>query len=36
MKQELLKQFNPFELDVTTFGLFEIYPANLVQKFESV
>lgn len=34
MKEKLLENFIPFELEVDTFGLYEIYPAKLVRKFK--
>lgn len=33
-KNMLEKEFIPFELEVSKFGLFEIYPANLVEYYE--
>lgn len=36
MKEKLLENFIPFELEVDTFGLYEIYPAKLVKKFDLV
>ncbi len=35
IKHELEKSFIPFELTVSSIGLFEIYPAKLVKKFNS-
>ena len=35
MKEKLLKNFIPFELEVATFNLYEIYPAKLVKQFKS-
>ena len=32
IKKELEQSFIPFELNVSSIGLFEIYPANLVKK----
>ena len=32
MKEKLVEDFVPFELQITTLGLFEIYPAKLVYK----
>lgn len=32
MREKLLKNFTPFELQITMLGLFEIYPAKLVYK----
>lgn len=34
MKRKLLENFTPFELEVDTFGLYEIYPAKLVRQFK--
>lgn len=34
MKEKILKNFVPFELEVDTFGLYEIYPAKLVKIFK--
>lgn len=34
MKEKLLEKFVPFELDVDTFSLYEIYPAKLVKIFK--
>lgn len=34
MKEKLLEKFVPFELEVDTFGLYEIYPAKLVKNFK--
>ncbi len=34
MKENLLENFIPFELEVDTFGLYEIYPAKLVKQFK--
>lgn len=36
MKEKILKDFTPFELEVDTFSLYEIYPAELVQQFKTV
>ncbi len=36
MKEKLLENFIPFELEVDTFGLYEIYPANLIKQFKSI
>lgn len=33
MKDELLKDFIPFKLNISTFSLYEIYPAKLVKLF---
>ena len=33
IKEKILESFTPFELEVDTFGLYEIYPAKLVKKF---
>ena len=35
IKEKLLQNFVPFELDINTFELYEIYPAKLVKKFKS-
>ena len=35
IRNALMQDFIPFELEVDTFGLFEIYPANLVAQFKS-
>lgn len=35
MKQKLLENFTPFELEVDNFALYEIYPAKIVKKFNS-
>ncbi len=34
MKKKIEKEFIPFELEVLKFGLFEIYPAKLVEYYE--
>lgn len=34
MKKKILQNFKPFELEVDTFGLYEIYPAKLVKQFK--
>lgn len=34
MKNKLLENFTPFELEVDVFGLYEIYPAKLVKQFK--
>lgn len=34
MKEKILKNFVSFELEVDTFGLYEIYPAKLVKIFK--
>lgn len=34
MKKKILENFTPFELEVDTFGLYEIYPAKLIQKYK--
>lgn len=34
MKEKILDNFIPFELEVNTFGLYEIYPAKLIKIFE--
>lgn len=34
MKKKLLENFTPFELEVDTFCLYEIYPAKLVKQFK--
>lgn len=33
MKQKILENFIPFELETDTFGLYEIYPAKLAKSF---
>lgn len=33
MKDKLLDSFTPFQIEVDTFGLYEIYPAKLKNKF---
>ncbi len=33
IKEQILKDFKPFELEVDTFRLYEIYPAKLVKQF---
>lgn len=35
MKEKLLENFTPFELEVDTFGLYEIYPAKLIEVFHA-
>lgn len=35
MKEKLLESFIPFELEINTFELYEIYPAKLVKEFNS-
>lgn len=35
IKNELKQSFIPFKLTVSSIGLFEIYPAKLVEKFNS-
>lgn len=34
IKESILKHFTPFELEVDTFGLYEIYPAKLIKTFK--
>ena len=34
MQQRILENFIPFELEIDTFGLYEIYPAKLVKSFK--
>lgn len=34
MKEKLLEKFIPFELEVDTYGLYEIYPAKLIKSFK--
>lgn len=34
MQQKILENFIPFELEIDTFGLYEIYPAKLIKIFE--
>ena len=36
MKEQILQDFKPFELDINTLGLYEIYPAKLVKQFNSI
>lgn len=36
MKEKLLENFTPFELEIDSFGLYEIYPAKLVKKVTSI
>ena len=36
MKEQILQDFKPFELEVDTFRLYEIYPAKLVKQFNSI
>lgn len=33
MKDDLLKGFVPFKLNINTFSLYEIYPAKLAKQF---
>ncbi len=35
MKKQILQIFKPFELEVDTFSLYEIYPAKIVKQFSS-
>lgn len=35
IKEKILRNFKPFELEIDTLGLYEIYPAKLVKKNES-
>lgn len=34
IKEKILENFTPFELETDAFGLYEIYPAKLVQQFK--
>ena len=36
IKEKILKNFKPFELEVSAFRLYEIYPAKLVKQFNSI
>ena len=36
MKKQILQNFKPFELEINTLGLYEIYPAKLVKQFNSI
>ena len=36
MKEKILDNFIPFELEVDNFGLYEIYPAKLIKQFKSI
>lgn len=36
MKEKILQNFIPFQLEVDTFDLYEIYPAKLVKQFNSI
>ncbi len=36
IKNVIEKNFVPFELEIDAFGLFEIYPAKLIQKYSAV
>lgn len=36
MKEKILDNFIPFELEVDNFGLYEIYPAKLIKQFNSI
>ena len=36
MKEKILDSFTSFELEIDTFSLYEIYPAELVQQFKFV
>ena len=36
MKEQILQDFKPFELEVDKFRLYEIYPAKLVKQFNSI
>ena len=36
IKEKILGNFTPFELEVDTFSLYEIYPSELVQQFKTV
>ena len=35
MKKKILENFTPFELEIDTFSLYEIYPAKLVKTFNA-
>lgn len=35
IKEKILQDFKPFEIEANTFNLYEIYPAKLVQEFKS-
>jgi len=34
IKEKILEKFVPFELEVNTYSLFEIYPAKLIKQFK--
>ncbi len=36
IKEQILQNFKPFELEVDTFRLYEIYPAKLIKQFNSM
>ena len=36
MQEKILKDFKPFELEIETYRLYEIYPAKLVKQFNSL
>ena len=36
MQEKILQDFKPFELEVNTFRLYEIYPAKLAKQFNSI
>lgn len=36
MKEQITQDFKPFELEIDTFRLYEIYPAKLVKQFNSI
>lgn len=33
LRDEIKKRFNSFEIEVSSFGLFEIYPSKLLKKY---
>ncbi len=35
IKEKILQDFKPFEIETNTFNLYEIYPAKLIQEFKS-
>ncbi len=36
MKKQILQNFKPFELEINTLGLYEIYSAKLVKQFNYI
>ena len=34
LKELILKKWCPFQIDINSFGLYEIYPAKRIKKFE--